>query len=198
MLSTILIYDLFQESQNDTQNDTLDYSNLDDRKKDEDWVNYEEERGVKRPEIFSEVIKAAMRYDISIAALCLIINLVLQAVRMDHLYVSKAGLEKWQRNTGETSVAEYEKEMQGLVCLKADGKTSEVAVGHNQTVRKHNLSIIKEGCKADPTPKYVDHVESGESGVAMAGKIMDVIENTNSTESLLAIGAGNYCLNTVI
>ena len=186
------VYELFQEPEFDPFENNLDYSSLDNRKKDEDWVNYEEERGVKRPEIFSEVIKAAMRYDISIAALCLIINLVLQAVKMEHLYVSKSGLEKWQKNTGEITVAEYDKEMQGLVCLKADGKTSEVAVGHNQTVRKHNLSIIKEGCKADPTPKYVDHVESGESGVAMAGKIMDVIENTNSTESLMAIGAGNY------
>ena len=155
-----------------------------------DWVPVEEEIGVKRSETFSEVIKTAMRYNVSIYALYLIINLVLQVVNMDHMYVSKSGLYKWSKNIGKETTEEYDKDMKSFVCLKADGKTSETNIGHNQKIRKHHLTIMKEGCKSDPTPKYVNHVESGESGLAMAGQIMTVIENTDSKESLVAIGGG--------
>ena len=51
------------------------------------------------------------------------------------------------------------------------------------------MTVIKEGFET-PDPKYIDHKEAGETGLAMGGVVMKVIEETNSIDSLLAIGSG--------
>lgn len=63
--------------------------------------------------VFAEVIMAGMRYGISFRALALVINLVLQVLNMDHLLVSKSGIEKWHERIGKDAVDQYEKQHKG-------------------------------------------------------------------------------------
>ena len=44
----------------------------------------------------------------------------------------------------------------------------------------------------EPECKYLDHVTCGETGLAMCVATMNVIEETNSIETLDTIGAGNF------
>ena len=131
----------------------------------------------------------AKRWKIPYRAATLMINQVLRDVNRDDLYISKTTLENWANKIGEEAVEEYEKEHQCLTCIKFDGKKSKRALGHNKFERQHFLTIIKEGFET-PDPKYIDHKEAGETGLAMGGVVMKVIEETNSTDSLLAIGSG--------
>lgn len=81
------------------------------------------------------------------------------------------------------------------MCLKFDGKSSAKAIGHNLTERVHHLTVIKEGFE-QPDPKYVDHMECGETGIDMAKAVLSVVESTESQESLLAIGSDGTNSNT--
>ena len=152
-------------------------------------IDSTEEIGVSRPIIFGDAAMTAKRWKIPYRAATLMINQVLRDVNRDDLYISKTTLENWANKIGEEAVEEYEKEHQCLTCIKFDGKKSKRALGHNKFERQHFLTIIKEGFEAQD-PKYIDHKEAKETGLAMGGVVMKVIEETNSTDSLLAIGSG--------
>ena len=89
------------------------------------------------------------------------------------------------------SKAEYEEQATDLICLKMDGKSSEAAIGLNKFKKQHTITVIKE-----PNPKYVDHFESGESGLSVAGGLHRVIQSTKSETTLLAIGSDGAYTNT--
>ena len=56
--------------------------------------------------------------------------------------------------------------------------------------RQHHLTFVVE-----PECKYLEHLRSGETGLAMCVTMMSVIEETNSKDSLLAIGADSTAVN---
>ena len=58
---------------------------------------------------------------------------------------------------------------------------------HCRTKKVHNITVISE-----PGGDYVDHSETGESGLAMANYLYEVIVETESKESLLAMGSGKF------
>ena len=60
---------------------------------------------------------------------------------------------------------------------------------HCRTKKVHNITVISE-----PGGDYVDHSESGESGLAMANYLYEVIVETESKESLLAMGSGKFII----
>ena len=64
----------------------------------------EDEIGVKRAQNFDKAIINGMRYGVSFRALSKIINDVLTAVNRDDLWVSKSGLEKWNKKIGKKAV----------------------------------------------------------------------------------------------
>ena len=161
-----------------------------DDPKDLDYIiDAADEIGVRRPMIFGDAIMTAKRWKIPFRALTLIINQTLRAVDRDDLYMAKTSVDNWGNRIGKEAVEEYEKEHQCLTCIKFDGKKSKRAIGHNKFERQHFLTVIKEGFET-PDPKYIDHKEAGETGLSMGGIVMDVIEATDSKDSLLAIGSG--------
>ena len=56
---------------------------------------------------------------------------------------------------------------------------------HNQTIRMHHLTMVVE-----PECKYLDHLECGETGLAMATATISVLDATNSGASCDTVGSG--------
>ena len=108
---------------------------------------------------------------------------------MEHLCVSKTAVEQWNSQDGIESLKNYEKENQQLSCIKFDGGTEKVAIGHNQCIPRHLLTLMKEGFET-PNPKYIHHEECGKSGLEMAACVFSEITATNSSETLVALGFG--------
>ena len=156
---------------------------------DSDFVNNEQEMGFSsRTDMyeFRDVLQTGDRWKLSDDVLSLIINQTLAVVSRDDKFVSPSTVNKWRKQLAEEAKLEYEKKQKQLVCLDIDGKTMAESIGHNQSVRKHHLVFIEE-----PGFKYVDHKPSGENALAMSTCTMGVIEGTESSESLLTIGASN-------
>ena len=161
-----------------------------DDKNDFDYVP-EEEIGVKRSITFKNARFNGKRFEVSDRALAIIINCVLDDLGKNHLLVSKSGIERWNEQDGIETLEKYEQELKGLACIKFDGGTEKVATGHNQYVPRHLLTLMKEGFET-PSPKYLNHDECGKTGKAMAKCVISEIDNTNSRETIVALGCGKF------
>ena len=101
-----------------TEGDIDDKNLADDNDaKDETYV-YEDEIGVKKQYRFHNARKIGKRFGMSSRAMTHMINSVLEDLDMDHLYISKTAVEKWNSEDGDESRESYELENQGLVCVK--------------------------------------------------------------------------------
>ena len=107
----------------------MDYTQHDDETKDETFVNVEDETGVKRLNRFPTARKSGKRFGLSTRGMTHVINAILEDLDMDHLYVSKTAVEKWNLQDGNNSLEKYEEESQGVTCVKFDGGTEKVAIG---------------------------------------------------------------------
>ena len=86
---------------------------------------------------------------------------------------------------GTQAKEDHEQKYTNIKCITIDGKTSDAANKHNQTIRKHHLTMVVE-----PECKYLDHLECGETGLAMATATISVLDATNSGESCDTVGSG--------
>ena len=177
------------EDENSDDSDDISYAKHDNTQTDKTYVNTEEEIGVKRPMKFKDAIKIADRFNLSDRCATLFINSILEDVNMDHLLLSKSQFGKWKAQIREESKEKYDQENQGITCIKFDGGTEKVLTGHNQTEPRHLLTMMKEGFN-EPNPRYLNHEESGKTGVEMAGIVFQELVATDSLETLQAAGCG--------
>ena len=163
----------------------------DDPINDPDYVNFEWEYGVKRQDMgkFRHAINYGIRRQLSDADIMMMMNFTLFGVDRDDKYVSKSLIRSWRKELADEAKKDYEAEHQNVKCITFDGKTVDESIGHNQTERNHQLTFVVE-----PEMKYLEHAKCGETGIAMCMATMNVIEETNSLDSLLAIGAGKTIL----
>ena len=146
--------------------------------KDETYV-YEDELGLKKLYRFPIARKIGKRFGMSSRAMTHMINSVLEDLNMDHLYVAATTVANWNSEDGKESLENYEEKHQGLVCVKFDGGTEKIALGHNQYTSKHLLTVMKEGFES-PDPKYINHEVCGKSGLEMASNVVSVLKSTKS------------------
>ena len=61
-----------------------------------------------------------------------------------------------------------------------------VAFPHNKFVREHIVTVVQEGKSKSG---YVDHFKtSGETGLVISSGLWNILEETESTESIVALG----------
>ena len=65
--------------------------------------------------------KSGKRFGLSNRGITHVINALLEDLDMDHLYISKTAVEKWNLQDGNNSLERYEKESEGVTCVKFDG-----------------------------------------------------------------------------
>ena len=172
--------------------DTDDLPEPDNIAMDPDYM-LEDEPGFKMSEVevFKEVIEEGMRNGASNRALANYINLTLKAVNMEYKQIAPSSIKRWKIAIGEQARHDHDDSKKGLFCMKFDGKSSDTSFGHNKFGKVDHITVITE-----PENEYLDHFVTTGSGVAMAGGLMDIIENTESRDTLEAIGSdgtnGNY------
>ena len=152
---------------------------------DPDYI-FEEEPGFKTSEVelFKEVIEEGMRNGASNCALANYINLTLKAVNMEYKQITASCIKKWKMTIGEQARHDHEESKKGVYCMKFDGKSSDTSFGHKKFGKVDHITVVTE-----PENKYLDHFVTTGSGVAMAGGLMDIIESTESRDTLEAIGS---------
>lgn len=165
--------------------------NFEDDATDLDYVYDETDPGVKRMDMsdFKDAINTGIRKQWSSQDMMLIINQTLAAVNREDKFLSRQLIDSWKDELGNQAKNDHEQKYTNIKCLTFDGKTSETSIGHNQVERKHHLTFVVE-----PECKYLEHVNCGETGAAMAMAIIDVIDATNSGESCDTLGAGKFIL----
>jgi hypothetical protein len=160
-------------------------------KDDENDKNWEMPEMPGKPDKFSDAVKIGMRFNISSGVLALIINLVLLAVGLKEECISWNAIENLKKRMGSEARNKHDEVNVGLTCMKMDGKTSKVNIGHNKTVKQETTTVIKE-----PKPGYLDHFHFAKKGLAIAGGMMNIILRTKSYLTLLAIGCDSTASNT--
>ena len=131
MYQTILLQISESTSDEDSDENNVDYSKFNSEVNDETFINTEEERGVRRSDEtrFLEAQEIAQRFEVSKRAYTLIVNSVLSDLNMEQLMVSPSSVQRWENEAGVETVKEYDKEMQNLYCVKFDGGTEKISVG---------------------------------------------------------------------
>ena len=129
-----------------------------------------------------------MRKNLSNNYIALVINHLVKALPIsgdkEKYYVSATTIHHLKRKIGQEAVEEQQEE--GLEGLKVDGKTVITIMEHNHSKKTHYSTIT-----SDPGEKYISHFESNQSGLAIAAGVMEAIYDTNSIETIVAIGTGN-------
>ena len=131
MYQTIFLQISESSSDEDSDENNVDYTRFNSEVNDETFINTEEERGVRRSDEtrFLEAQEIAQRFEVSKRAYTLIVNSVLSDLNMEQLMVSPSSVQRWETEAGVETVKEYDKEMQNLFCVKFDGGTEKISVG---------------------------------------------------------------------
>ena len=96
---------------------------------------------------FPNARKTGKRFGLSTRGITHVINALLEDLDMDHLYVSKTAVEQWNLQDGNNSLERYEKESEGVTCVKFDGGTEKVAIGKNsESMSYEELAILNLAC----------------------------------------------------
>ena len=76
---------------------------------------------------------------------------------------------------------------EGHIALKYDGKKCNTLQPHCKQKKANLITVI-----AEPEGSYVCHFESGGTGLEMANGLYKTLEDTNSIDTILAIGCGKH------
>ena len=131
MYQTIFLQISESSSDEDSDENNVDYTRFNSEVNDETFINTEEERGVRRSDEtrFLEAQEIAQRFEVSKRAYTLIVNSVLSDLNMEQLMVSPSSVQRWETEAGVETVKEYDKEIESLYCVKFDGGTEKISVG---------------------------------------------------------------------
>ena len=115
----------------------------------------------------------------------LFINLVVKAlgIKDKNKYISASRVGRLRKKLGHLAIKE--ESQNGVIGIKFDGKTCDMAQPKSREVRTHIITCISE-----PGGKFMDAFESRENGLSIASGVWKTIQDSNSEESLLALGCG--------
>ena len=134
---------------------------------------------------YEHTIRMSHRFRLSERETAFMINSVLRdlGITERNKFVSQKRVSSMLDNLGLQAMAEQYEE--GLVCLQFDGKSS-MCLQPNSKEKKANLTTVV----SQPGAKYVSHFESRSTGLALANGVIQIIDDTNSRETLVALGCG--------
>ena len=155
-------------------------------------IEMSEGRGsTERLDKFSNVAEDSERFQISSFAAVLMINHTLAAVNKNDEFISTSGFANLKKRVRSKAKRNHERKYRRLRVFKFDGKQSAVSVGKGKKKKKTNITVIQE-----PEPKYIDHFSCRDNGLNVGNGLWSVIENTDSVETLEAIGCDGCTVNT--
>ena len=99
-------------------------------------------------------------------------------------YLDHSRVIRLKRKLGIDLVQEHEDIKQNLTAIRFDGKTSYEAQSHSKVKRTHYITTV------DGHGDYIDHFESKEGAEDISAGVFKVVQDTNSCNSLIAIGSG--------
>ena len=133
------------------------------------------------------VVLVAHRFGISSRATALLMNAMLKdlGIKDEKMIVNHRRILKLKKDVGKEALNAHKSTKKNLSCIQFDGKTSESMMPNSKKMRIHKISAVSQ-----PGGDYLDHFESGEKGFQMADGILSIIEETDSRNSLIALGTG--------
>ena len=156
-----------------------------------DFADIETSEGIERLDKFSNVAEDSERFQISSFAATLMINHTLAAVGKDDELISTSGFANLKKRVRSKAKRNHERKCRRLRVFKFDGKQSKNAVGKGRFKKKTNITVIQE-----PEPQYVDHFSCRDNGLNVGTGLWSVIEDTDSVETVEAIGCDGCSVNT--
>ena len=142
------------------------------------------------PKVLAEPVQDGMRMDLSNSEIGLLINGTLKAVGRQDLMLSLYAIDKLRDELGNEATEKHRLEDQNLDNIGFDGSAEFVAVGKNKKKRKPIITFT--GKKDKNYPRYIAHRQtSSETGLAISNHLWDVLEYTNSIDSVVALTSGN-------
>ena len=134
---------------------------------------------------YSNSILFAHRYNLSENETAAMINAVLLDIgECDKSKFISPGKVSHLKKTHGLEVLKEHQEKKGFSYLKYDGKTHETLLPNNHVKRVHTITVATD-------EGYVDHFETnGETGANIADGVMKVITESESQDTLLAVGTG--------
>ena len=172
-------------------NDTWSY--VDDEKKDKtvQFEDLEIHEGTERLDKFSQVAEDSERFGISDLGSFLMINHTLEAVGKKDEFLSMSGFRKLRKRVRSKSKRNYERKYRRLRVFKFDGKISANSVGKGKKKKKTNITVMTE-----PENKYIDHFSCRDNGLNVGTGLWNVIEETDSVDTVEALGCDGCTVNT--
>ena len=176
---------MFQENDN--------WSYVDDEKKDKtvQFEDVEIHEGTERLDKFSQVAEDSERFGISDLGAFLMINHTLDAVGKKEEFLSMSGFRKLRKRVRSKSKRNYERKYRRLRVFKFDGKISANSVGKGKKKKKTNITVMTE-----PENKYIDHFSCRDNGLNVGTGLWNVIEETDSVDTVEALGCDGCTVNT--
>ena len=137
------------------------------------------------------VILVAHRFGISSRATALMINALLKDLNIvdRSKIVNHKRILKLKNEAGQKALDAHTSKSKRLSCIQFDGKTSDSMMPHSKRQRIHKLTAVSQ-----PGGDYLDHFKCGEKGYQMADGIVSLIEETDSYNTILALGTGKIIL----
>ena len=168
-------------------------SYVDDEKNDKtvEFEDVEVREGTERLDKFSQVAEDSERFGISDLASFLMINHTLEAVGKKEEFLSMSGFRKVRKRVRSKSKRNYERKYRRLRVFKFDGKISANSVGKGKKKKKTNITVMTE-----PENKYIDHFSCRDNGLNVGTGLWNVIEETDSVDTIEALGCDGCTVNT--
>ena len=140
---------------------------------------------------FSQVAEDSERFGLSDLASFLMINHILAAVDKTDEFVSKSGFRKLRKRVRSKEKRNYERKYRRLRVFKFDGKISWNSVRKGKKVKKTNITVMTE-----PENKYINHFSCRDNGLNVGTGLWKCIEDTDSVDTLEAVGCDGCTVNT--
>ena len=138
---------------------------------------------------YSNSILFAHRYNLSENECAAMINAVLLDIGEcdKSKFISPSQVRNLKKSHGHEVLTEHE-EKKGFLYLKFDGKSHEALLPNNHVKRVHSITVANDD-------GYIDHFQTeGETGAHIADGVMKVVVDTESQDTLLAVGTGGFLL----
>ena len=134
------------------------------------------------------MILVAHRFGISSRATALLVNALLKdlGIADRQKIVNHRRILKLKKEVGQEALDAHSSKSKRLACIQYDGKVSESMMPNSKKQRTHKMTAVSQ-----PGGFYLDHFDCGEKGYQVADGILSLIEETDSQNTLLALGTGN-------
>ena len=159
-----------------------DAANEDDETYEEEWDGLDHFQ-------YHDCIQEAVRNDWSSREVSRFINSLLKEINITDkkYYVNAKQVLTLRSKCGTSALNEHNAKIEHPY-LAFDGKKTEAALPNSKTEKQHFITV------SSSTGRYVDHFKSGEDAESMSSGVLDVIKQTQSVDSIMAIATGKNTL----